>query len=292
MAITRRYGNLPDRVPSLSKFLGKGHKRQVEGLFNKGGSPLPARGDVPPLDPHLRGQIVKRSVVEVDGERWERLNIRTHVILAGEDIVEVVLFYTLPHLQPHDLIFISEKAVAGSQGRAIPVKEIQPGRLARFLASKVRPVPWGYGLSKPETMEMAIREAGVCRILLAASVHAVTRLFGRKGDFYRIAGQRVTSIDGPDEPTAPPYDQCVTLMPLHSDDICRQLVQRVRRWKGPHFPVEAAIVDVNDLGSVVLGASQGVHRKKLARILADNPLGQGPYITPIGILRRAPEETP
>ncbi|MBT9260031.1 MAG: hypothetical protein KM310_09845 [Clostridiales bacterium] len=233
-----------------------------------------------------QGSIVRDTTVEVAGETWRRLTIKTHVILAGEDIVEVAAAYTLPYLEPFDLIFISEKAVAGSQGRAIPAARIRPRWLARFLAARVRRVPWGYGLSKPETMEMAIREAGVLRILVAAGLHAVARTLGFKGVFYRIAGQRVASIDGAGEPTAPPYDQCVTLMPLHTDHICRNLVQRIQAVKGPTFAVAAAIVDVNDLASVVLGASPGVDRKKVALLLADNPLGQGPYITPIGILRR------
>ena len=39
-------------------------------------------------------------------------------------------------------------------------------------------------------MEMALRECGTPRILLAAGVAAVTKLFGRKGDFYRVAGPK------------------------------------------------------------------------------------------------------
>ncbi|MDI3269149.1 MAG: coenzyme F420-0:L-glutamate ligase [Bacillota bacterium] len=233
------------------------------------------------------GSILRDTAVELSSEKWRRLTIKTHVIMAGEDIVGVVASYTLPHLLPGDLIFISEKAVAGSQGRAIPVHAVRPSRLARFLSSKVRRVPWGYGLSKPETMEMAIREAGVPLILLAAALHAVARTLGLQGVFYRIAGQRVASSDGPGEPTAPPYDQCVTLMPLHADDVCRRWVATIAEAKGSSFAVEAAIVDVNDLGSAILGATPGVDRKKLALLLSDNPLGQGAYLTPIGILRKA-----
>lgn len=225
------------------------------------------------------GGVVDDTPITVGGRTYRRLMIKTHVVLAGEDLAEVVARYANPHLAAGDIVFVSEKAAAAAQGRAIPVETIRPRPLARFLASRVKRVPYGFGLGRPETMEMAIREAGAARILFAAAVHAVTRLFGRSGDFYRIAGRRVASIDGPTAWAQPPFDRCVTLAPLHTDETCEAIVRRLR------LPAGAAIVDVNDIGSEVLGASRDVDRALVRAALRDNPLGQGPFQTPIGLLR-------
>ena len=48
-----------------------------------------------------------------------------------------------------------------------------------------------------------------------------------------------------------------------------------------------AIVDCNDLGSEVLGASDGVDREFVREALRDNPMGQGAQRTPMGVLRLA-----
>ena len=55
----------------------------------------------------------------------------------------------------------------------------------------------GIGLGIPATMELAIREAGAARILAATAAAAVTKPFGVKGVFYRVAGPAVRAIDGP-----------------------------------------------------------------------------------------------
>ncbi|MDI3269148.1 MAG: coenzyme F420-0:L-glutamate ligase [Bacillota bacterium] len=242
--------------------------------------PILAQSRATPL-----GGVVRDTVIRIGNKEWRRLTIKTHVILEGEDIAEVTALYLHPHLQEGDIVFLSEKAVAGSQGRSIPIADIRPRPLARFLASKVRKVSWGFGLGKPETMELAIREAGVPRILLAAAIHVLGRPFGRSGDFYRIAGRRVAAIDGPTAWTQPPYNTRVTLAPLHPDRVAETVARRLR---GKGFsPIHVAVVDVNDLGSEILGASREAPRELIREALRDNPLGQGPYQTPLGILREA-----
>ena len=48
------------------------------------------------------------------------------------------------------------------------------------------------------------------------------------------------------------------------------------------------IVDINDLGGNILGASDpSMDRDLYARILKDNPLGQSHECTPMGIIRKA-----
>ncbi len=82
--------------------------------------------------------------------------------------------------------------------------------------------PAGIGLGIPETMEMALRECGVLRILFAALVSFLGKLIGRKGDFYRVAGYKASSIDGPTPNTLPPYNKYVVLGPADPDRVARE----------------------------------------------------------------------
>lgn len=138
------------------------------------------------------------------GQVWARYPVRMHVVQPGEDIGAVVKQYAKPYLQQGDILAISEKVVAICQERAFPVDEIHPRPLARWLSRYVTKTPHGIGIGSPVTMELALREAGVWRILLAAAVAAITKPLGIRGIFYRIAGRSVAAIDGPTPYTLPP----------------------------------------------------------------------------------------
>lgn len=71
--------------------------------------------------------------------------------------------------------------MAITQGRAFLLKEIKPRPLARFLSYHVAKTSTGIGLGIPETMETALRECGVIRILFAAVVAFLGRLIGKVG---------------------------------------------------------------------------------------------------------------
>lgn len=223
----------------------------------------------------------KNVIIEVDGVRYERLPIHTHLITAEDNIVDVAEKYGVPALtQPGDVLFITEKIVACTQGRAIPLKDIKPRKLAYWLSSKVTKTPHGIGLGMPETMEYALRECGTLRILFAAFVSVIgKKIFRKKGWFYAIAGYRAMSIDGPCHNTIPPYNQCVVLGPLEPDKVAREIKERIGH--------DVLITDINDLAGQILGASSKKIDKKLyARILKDNPLGQDCQQTPMGIIRK------
>lgn len=210
-----------------------------------------------------------------------RYPVQTPVIGKGDDMAEVLSTILRGRIEEGDLLFISEKSVACAQGRAIPVENIHPRGLAAVLSRFVYRSPHGIGLSMPETMEVALRECGVARILLAAAVSAVGKLFGKRGLFYLVAGEKAAAIDGPCPNTIPPYNRCVVPAPLRPDQECYRLALALG------CPV--VIVDVNDLGGKVLGvSSKKLDRKLIAQALRDNPLGQGDEHTPAGILRRAP----
>jgi hypothetical protein len=225
----------------------------------------------------------KQLIIKADGACYARIPVKTHIITAGDKLGDVFGAYVKPIAQPGDIAFISEKAVACTQRRAIPMKEIKPRRLAKLLCRFVYKTPYGIGLGIPETMEMALRECGVIRILFAAVISAVGKLFRQRGWFYRIAGEKARAIDGPCDCTIPPYNEYVVLGPEDPDAAAREASQACG------CPV--AVVDLNDLGGNILGTSDpAIDRGWLLRVLPDNPLGQSDEQTPIGIIRKIDEE--
>ena len=216
--------------------------------------------------------------IEVDGKVYERYAIKTHVITDADKIADVAKQYASEHIQPGDILFITEKAVGCTQGRAIPMKDIHPRKLAVILSKFVLKTPYGIGLGIPETMEMALQECGTPRILFAAAVSAFGKLIGKRGWFYKIAGEKARSIDGPCDCTLPPYNECVSLSPLNPDEVCKEVSEVMG------CPV--LVTDLNDLGGVIMGAYPAdIDREKMAAVLKDNPLGQSHEQTPMGIIR-------
>ncbi len=221
----------------------------------------------------------KEEIIEADGVRYSRFCIRTHIITDKDDIVDVAVRYAKPHLEKDDVLFITEKIVGCTQGRAIPLSEIHPGRLAVILSRFVLRTPYGIGLAMPETMEMALRECGTARILLASAISAVGKLFGKRGWFYKIAGENARAIDGPCECTIPPYNEYVSLAPLDPDSVAKKVSKAVG--------TEVIITDINDLGGNILGtSSDSIDKVLCVKILKDNPLGQSREQTPMGIIRK------
>jgi F420-0:Gamma-glutamyl ligase len=222
----------------------------------------------------------KSLTIEVDGRSFERIPIRTHVVMPDDQLDEFITRYASKPVKAGDTLFVTEKIVAITQGRSYPVDDIKPRALATFLARYVTKTSHGIGLGIPQTMEMALRECGTPRILFAAGVAAVTKLVGRRGDFYRIAGNKARAIDGPTPNTIPPYNRAVVLGPAQP----RRVAARLRGLLGDE--VHVAIVDINDLGGNILGSTMSrPEERQLAQILRDNPLGQDDQSTPLGIVR-------
>ena len=220
----------------------------------------------------------KNEIITVDGRQYRRLCIKTHVITDVDRIADVAVQYAGPHMQPGDVLFITEKAVACTQKRAIPMKDIHPRPLAKLLCKFVLKTPYGIGLGIPETMEMALRECGTIRILFAAFCSAIGKLFGKRGIFYIIAGDKARAIDGPCSFTLPPYNEYVVLGPADPDKVARETADALGH------PV--LITDINDLGGNILGRSDASMDPELyVRILLVNPLGLQSEQTPMGIIR-------
>jgi len=214
----------------------------------------------------------------IGGVVYARHPVRTHLVTEADGAAEVVARYVGAVGDEVRLVAVSERMVAITQGRAYPITEIRAGRLARMLERFVTRPGYGIGLGSAETMELAIREVGAPRILLAAAASAVTKPFGVHGVFYRVAGPQAKAIDGPTSYTIPPYNQAATLGPRDPDGAARAIAAAVG--------VPVAIIDANDAGCAVLGASPGVDRRLVQRLFADNPLGQARERTPICVVRQ------
>ena len=250
----------------------------------------------------------------VRGRVYARLPVKTDLVGRGDDLEELFRRQVLPHVRPGDLVAIAEKPVATSQGRSYALDDIEPGRLARVLSKAVTRTPHGIGLGIPETMQLAIDEAGAPRILAATTAAAAGRLVRKRGWFYAIAGPAVESIDGPTPYTLPPHNTHAKLGPAEPDAVAerlsRALCDGLRAGQGAdaasartpslvareereelaarpcrHALVEVAVVDVSDLDARVLGASAGADRALVSRLMLDNPLGQGHEQTPVCVLR-------
>lgn len=223
------------------------------------------------------GKSLVRDVREV---RYARYPIKTHVVTNADSVPEIVERYARPHLKPGDMLAISERVVAITQGRAYPIDDIHPRWLARQLVRWVFKPSWGIGIGSPWTMELALREAGVLRVLVAAAASAITKPFGLRGVFYRVVGNSISAIDGPTEYTMPPYNTYAKLAPKDPDTVAQSLATML------NTPV--AIIDANDIGVQVLGASDGIDRTVIQDIFKDNPLGQTREQTPLCIVRKVP----
>ncbi|HZK57579.1 MAG TPA: coenzyme F420-0:L-glutamate ligase [Clostridia bacterium] len=228
----------------------------------------------------VMANVGKELEINVGNKKFIRIPVKTHLIKKEDNIVDVALKYLKDKICEGDIVFMSEKIVAITQGRAIPLNEIKPRPLATFLAKYVTKTTAGIGLGMPETMEMALRECGVFRILFAAVIAVITKvIFRRRGDFYRIAGSKARAIDGPTSGTIPPYNSHVVLGPIEPNKVAKEISNALGG-------VGVVISDINDLGGNILGGSHDdIDFGEIVQILEDNPLGQGREQTPVGIIR-------
>jgi F420-0:Gamma-glutamyl ligase len=247
------------------------------------------RTTVPVGSPHAGRHL---AMVGRDRASYLRLPVRTRNVWPGDrlhDVVDEGLSSCSVPLHGGDVLVVAEKIVAIGQGRVVLPEDVEVHPFARVLARFTLRTPAGISLGLPESFELAVREAGWARILAGAAAAAVTRPLGLRGLFYVVAGWEVAAIDSPDADALPPSDRCIKLAPEDPEGSARRLADHVSRRVGAR--IEAAVVDVNDIGAEVLGASSGVDRRLLVSLLRDNPLGQDVQTTPLGIVRRVDERS-
>jgi hypothetical protein len=207
----------------------------------------------------------------------EAVPLKTDLLGPGDDIVEVAkraldAAGLVP--EPEDILVMAESPLAITQGRIVDIDTVHPGLLARVLC---RFFDFDSSLSTPYAVEVAFSEGGRARFLAAFLLAAPTRLLGRHGDFYRLAGRPIAWMD--DIPgTMPPYTQHIILGPHDPQGVAR----RVARELG----CGAAVVDANDLGKVeIVGRSAFVDVELLMEAMRPNPQGNDDQQTPLVLVR-------
>jgi len=215
-------------------------------------------------------------------EGYERIPVKTHLLHVKEPLAPVFDEYVKPVVRPGDWLAVSEKFVTISQGRVIHHSVVRPGLLARALVKGVQKHPDDVGWSDPRKMQVAIMQAGWWRMLFAMVFGSISRfVLRRRGDFWRIAGHRVSEIDGFSPATVKPFDEFAMLGPADPDAAAEELAG--------YAGVPVAIVDANNINVEVLGTSRAfpVDRSVVRAALLDNPLGQNDELTPVIVLRRS-----
>jgi asparagine synthase (glutamine-hydrolysing) len=235
------------------------------------------------------------------GEDVRRYPVRTELFSRDDDLDARVLehidafFAGLPAAGPdHEAatrgpwwFFLSEKVVAITQGRSYFVWDIKVGRPARVLSRYVTRTPAGIGLGSPFTMQLAIQEAGLPRVLYASAGGAIGKVIGRKGLFYELVGNQINAIDGPTEYSAYPSNVSAKLAPKDPDAVAARLSAAIRErvpepWRSTFGGT--VIMDANDIGRNVLGSDVPGDWTRFEEMFADNPLGQGSQQTPMAMV--------
>lgn len=213
--------------------------------------------------------------VEVGGVTYLCLPISTRWLRETDDLIQTATELT-EQRRIGDTVIVSEKVALLLTGNTTPMSEVVPGRLALFLATKVRPRMGSRGLSIPEKMQYLVNTVGASRLFFATAAATLTRPFGVHGMFYRVAGPLARDIDG----GRPPYED--RLFPPFEPAVAHDLCEFLEEALG----VGAAIVDINDFGGSIRGvSSRSLDAPTLLAVLRDNPLGQRGTSTPLGIVR-------
>ena len=217
--------------------------------------------------------------ITIERHTYRRIPVRTHLIQFGEDMPSLIKKYAGPMIENGDWIAISEKVVSVCQNNVRHISTVKAGWLAKLIVKGVKKYPNDIGFSKPEKMQLAVEISGTPRMMLAVTIGAIGKLVGIRGVFWRIAGHRVSEIDGFNPDSMCPYTEYAALPPREPEKLCRELESKLG------MPV--VIIDGNNINVEIIAASDGVPvSAKIARlILLDNPMGQDDEMTPFILVR-------
>ena len=217
-----------------------------------------------------------------DGRRYQRYAIKTHFVQPGEDQAELVRRYVLPLYQPGDCLSFTAKVMGMCTNNVRTLEDTHPGFWAKTLAPFAGHNSTGIGMHQPYKMQLVIEICGLPRVLLAAFCSAVTKLFGKKGVFYKVCGHEVDGIDGliDYDISFKEYVDYGILNPENPSGVCDEIYEKTG--------VKAMIIDASDIDCVILGKCRNVTLtdEQLCEIVRDNPAGQEGQCTPFILIRK------
>ncbi len=216
----------------------------------------------------------------INDQTFERILIKTHMIEFNEDLQNIINQYVTPLHQENDILAISEKVVSVCQNNVRHISTVKVTFLAKLITRFVKKYPNDIGFSLPEKMQVAIDMAGQFRMWLAVVIGGVLKLIGIHGYFWRIAGNRVSEIDGFNPDAMYPYTEYAILPPKNPEQLCNTLEKQLN--------IKTIIIDGNNINTEIIAKSNGVRLSKdtLRQILLDNPMGQDDELTPFVLIRK------
>lgn len=222
-----------------------------------------------------------RKSVEVQGSEFERFAIKTHFINRGEPYLDVINRYVVPLYKDGDVLSISEKIISMCQNNTVEKKDVKLGFWAKFLSKFASSNNHGIAMDEPYKLQLAINLAGLPRILFASFCSAVTKLFGVRGVFYKIAGHEIDGIDGfYMNSSFELYHDLALLNPREPSKVCDEI--------NAAFGINSMIVDANDFEVNILGKNDSlgnVSDEFLKLLIKDNPAGQSDELTPLILIK-------
>lgn len=222
-----------------------------------------------------------RKNIASGGTEFERIAIQTHFVQRGESYLEIINKYVVPLYEKGDILSISEKIISMCQDNTVEKKDVKLGFWAKFLSKFASSNNRGVAMDEPYKLQLAINLAGLPRILFACACSAVTKLFGMKGVFYKIAGHGIDGIDGfYMHSSFDVYHDIALLNPKNPKKVCNEIENA--------FGINSMIVDANDFGVEILGKCdeiKGISDEFLASIIKDNPAGQSDELTPLILIK-------
>lgn len=229
---------------------------------------------------NLKSNENKKIEIEVDGKIYYRYAICSHFVQIGEDYLELIKKYVMPHYQEGDILSISEKIISLCQKRVVYKKNMKLSFLAKFLSKFAMSSDAGIGVDCPYKMQFAINLCGRIKVIYAAILAGIGKIFHKKGVFYNIVGMEVTGLDGFYDKVFPEYGEFGIRIPENPNGVCNEIEEKLG--------ITSMIVDANDLERVILGKADSIKKDDdfLEKLIEDNPAGQSKQLTPFILIRK------
>lgn len=218
--------------------------------------------------------------IKVDGVNYERQAVKTRLFNFSDDLFKAVEDYVLSQKKDGDWLAISEKVVSVCQNNVRHISTVKAGVLAKLIVRFVKKYPDDIGFSRAEKMQVAVEMAGSPRMVAAIILGTLCKIIGVKGIFWRVAGNRVSEIDGFNPAAMYPYTEYAILPPKDPKNLCDEIEKR--------FNLPAVIIDGNNINTKIIAQSFGtpVDKKTARLVLLDNPMGQDDEMTPFILVRK------